>query len=391
MEIKFEKIEGGSIMFYLWSGLLVLLVLGGIYAASLTHTHGMFLSGLTNRIPWGIQIVLADFYIGMSVGCMVIAALCESVGNTAYRSFPRIAVYLALLFSIAAFLSVISGQGRLGPALIGSFTHFNPASLFSINQALTSTLYIICCIFLYTLLAGKETLAKIISLIGVLWTIVLYSAAGYIYGLFSRELYGALLAPLVYTAAATASGIAAFILVTVAAFKLTKRDLDERYLPRSGRILGIVVIVSLSLVAVENVFRLSGTESLHAALFFLFGGFHSILFWVGFILIGGIAPVYILLRRNAQTPGIMLASILVVFGVLCERWLLILPGLMYPPALFSRWEEIVTESGVAPEGVVGYSVSFVELAQAFGILGLVGLLFLWGVKFLKLVPREAKM
>ncbi|MBN2321867.1 MAG: polysulfide reductase NrfD [Acidobacteria bacterium] len=390
MEVKFEKVEGGSIMFYLWSSLLAFLVLGGVYAAGLMHTHGMFLSGLTNRIPWGIQVVLAGFYIGMSVGCMIIAALCESIRNTAYRSFSRIAVFLALLFSIAAFLSVIADQGRIGHALIRSFTHFNSTSLFSISRILNFTLCLLCCIFLYALLTGKEKLAKIISLIGVLWAVVLYSATGYIYGLYPRELYGALLAPPIFIAAAAASGIAAFILVTVAVFKLTQREPDDRPLHRTGRILGIVVIVSLCLVAIENVFRLSNCESLHAALFFLFGGFHSMLFWVGGILIGGIAPVYILLRKNAQTPRIVLASALVIFGVLCQRWLLVLPGLMFPPDPLPGWE-IVAESGIAPEGVVGYSASFVELAQALGIFGLVGLLFLWGVKFLKLVPREAKM
>jgi len=387
MEIKFEKIDGGSLMFYLWSGLLLLLVLGGVYVTYLMQTHGMFLSGLTNRIPWGIQVVLADYYIGMAVGCMVVAALCESLPNTAYRSFSRLAVFLALLFSIAALLSQIADQGRYGYAMIRTITRFNASSLFSINTFFYLTFIIFCCLFLYSLLTGKQMLAKIISLTGILWAIVLHSATGHIYGLFPRELYRSLLAAPIFIAAAAASGVAAFILITAALFKLAKRTTDYAHVKRSGRILGIVVIISLCLVAVENIFRFFKYESPHAELFFLFGGFHSALFWVGFILFGCVAPVYILFRKNTQLPGIVLASALVIFGVLCERWLMILPGLMLPPDLFP-WREVVEGSGVVPEGIAGYSASFPELAQAFGILGLAGLLFLWGIKFLKIVPGK---
>lgn len=385
MEIKFEKVEGGSVMFYLWSGLLTLLVLGGIHATSLMHTHGMFLSGLTNRIPWGIQVVLADYYIGIAVGCMIMAALCESISKIAYRAFSRITASLALLFTIAALLSQITDQGRIGYALIRPFTHFNASSLFSVNYIFYFTFIPVSCLFLYALLTGREKLAKIAAMIGVLWAVVLHSGTGYIYGHFPRELHSALLAPPTYIAAALASGTAVSILVTFAVFKPAKRDLDDKHLLWSGRILRTVVIVSLCLVAVENIIRLFNNESIYAALFFLFGGFHSILFWVGFILIGGIAPVYILLRKNTQTPGIVFASALVLFGVLCECWLLVLPGLTFQPDLFQGWK-IVEESGGGSESIAGYSMSFPELAQALGIIGLVGLLFLWGMKFLKLVP-----
>ena len=85
-----------------------------------------------------------------------------------------------------------------------------------------------------------------------------------------------------------------------------------------------------------------------------------------------------------------MASVLVAVGVLCKCWLLVLPGLMFPPDLFSGWE-IVAESAVTQEGIVGYSSSFPELTQAFGIFGLIGLLFLWGMKFLELVPKETEV
>jgi Ni/Fe-hydrogenase subunit HybB-like protein len=73
---------------------------------------------------------------------------------------------------------------------------------------------------------------------------------------------------------------------------------------------------------------------------------------------------------------------------MCERYLIVLPGLTFPPHLFPGWE--ITH-GVIPEGVAVYSISLYEILQALGVVGLIGLAFMWGMKFMKLVPTEARM
>ncbi len=387
MGVQFEKIQGNSMMFYLWSLLLAALVLGGVYVTCLLNLYGMFLSGLTNRVPWGIQVVLADYYIGMAVGCIVIAALYEISDKWKDKSFSRIAVYLALLFSIAAGLSMMANQGRIGLALSRSFTHFNSTSLFSIHYIFYFSFGLVCCILLYALLNDKARLSRIISLVGVLLAVALHSGTGFLFGLLPRELYRSPMKPLIYVATGTASGIGAFLLVIVVLNKLTKRKTDFALLNRAGRILALALIAGLCFTAIENIYRSYQAESRQAILFFLFGGFHSVLFWVGWILLGCIAPAAILLRKTAGVAGIVFASILALFGVFLERWLMILPGLISPPDLFPGWE-ILPESTVMPEGVVGYSISFPEWLQASGIFGLTGFLFLWGLKFLKLIPGK---
>jgi molybdopterin-containing oxidoreductase family membrane subunit len=131
-------------------------------------------------------------------------------------------------------------------------------------------------------------------------------------------------------------------------------------------------------------------ESREAAHYFLFGGFHSVLFWVGLVTVGSVIPAIILFREKTgkSIPWIVFASILVVLGVICERYLIVIPGLTFPPDLFPGWEII---QGVVPEGIAVYSISFYEILQALGVLGLIGLAFMWGMKFMKLVPREARM
>jgi Ni/Fe-hydrogenase subunit HybB-like protein len=79
--------------------------------------------------------------------------------------------------------------------------------------------------------------------------------------------------------------------------------------------------------------------------------------------------------------------VLVVVGVLFERFLIVVPGLIHPPELFPGME--ITSSPIW-EGVVRYSVSFPEITQALGVAGIIGFAFLAGLKFMPLMPTEAR-
>ena len=107
MEVQFAKIEGRSPAFYVATTLLAILGLAGVYATYLMHEHGIFLSGMTNRVPWGLQIAMAIFYIGLSAGSLVVSGLYGIFGKDEYKPFARIAAYLAMLFLIAGLLSIL--------------------------------------------------------------------------------------------------------------------------------------------------------------------------------------------------------------------------------------------------------------------------------------------
>jgi Ni/Fe-hydrogenase subunit HybB-like protein len=78
---------------------------------------------------------------------------------------------------------------------------------------------------------------------------------------------------------------------------------------------------------------------------------------------------------------------LVIFGVLCERYVIVIPGLTHPPELIAGME--ITQS-VVEEGIATYSISFLEVLQAFGVFGVIAFMFGWGLKYLKLLPTEAR-
>ena len=179
------------------------------------------------------------------------------------------------------------------------------------------------------------------------------------------------------------------IVMIVGLFKATGRHVDDALIIWLGRFLAICLLVVVYFLFVENAYRVYVVELREAAIYYLAGGFHSFLFWVGLILIGCCVPMLILFhpRTGKSIRWLVFASALVVFGVLCERYVIVIPGLTHPPELFPGMEVV---SAVTQEGPVSYYGSWVELFQALGVFGIIGFLFVVGLKVLRLLPTEAR-
>ena len=390
MQVEFSKIEGRSVPFYLAAAVLAVLGVAGIYSTYLMSVHGLYLSGMTNRVPWGVQISMAIFYIGLSAGSLVVSGLYGIFGKLEYKPFARIAAYLAMLFLIAGLLSILTDQGRIDRVFVKPFTYLNATSMFSINPALYSGHVLICIVYLWALFREKGALTKIVSFTVCLWAIGTHTGTGAIFAFVPRELYNSALLPPSFVAAALSSGAALMILANVAVFRGTGRPMDDRLVIWLGRpLLAVFLVCTLYVLLIENAHRFYLAESREAGMFFLFGGFHSLMFWFGLIIFGCIIPATLLFIRRTGTslPWVVFASCLVVVGVLFERFLIVIPGLIHPPELFPGWEVTGT---VLWEGIVDYSISFYEVLQALGVLGIIGFAFLMGLKFLPLAPTDAR-
>lgn len=390
MQVEFAKIEGKSVGFWVGAAVLGALGIAGVWATWLMSVHGLYLSGMTNRVPWGLQISMAIFYIGLSAGSLVVSGLYGIFGKVEYKPFARIAAYLAMLFLIAGLLSIFTDQGRIDRVFTKPFTYLNFSSMFSINPALYSGHVLICIIYLWALFREKGTLTKIASFTVCLWAIGTHTGTGAIFAFVPRELYNSSLLPPSFVAAALASGAALMILVKVALFRGTDRPMDDRLVIWLGRpLLAVFLVCMLYVLLIENAHRFYLAESREAARFFLYGGYHSVLFWFGLIIFGCVVPATLLFlkRTGTSVPWVVFSAVLVVVGVLFERFLIVIPGLIHPPELFPGWEVTGT---VLAEGIVGYSISFYEVLQALGVLGIIGFAFLMGLKYLPLAPTEAR-
>ena len=391
MDVQFAKIEGRSTSYWVTVGILATATVAGFIATMIMHHHGLYLSGMSNRVPWGLQISMAIFYIGLSAGSLVVSGLYGVFGKMEYKPFARIAAYLAMLFLIAGLLSIFTDQGRIDRVFTKPFTYVNATSMFSINPALYSGHIMICVFYLWALFKEKGTLTKITSLVVVLWAIGTHTGTGAIFAFVPRELYNSALLPPSFVAAALSSGAALMILVIVGLSRATKRHLDDELIIWMGRrLLSIFIVVTFYLLLIENAHRVYLAYSREAGVFFLAGGIHSWMFWVGLILVGSVIPATILFIKRTGTSirWTVFASILVVVGVLFERFLIVIPGLIHPPDLFPGWE---IADAVLWEGVVSYSISPLEVLQTLGVIGFIGLAFVLGLKIMPLAPTEARV
>ncbi|MDI6751527.1 MAG: polysulfide reductase NrfD [bacterium] len=384
---KFETIKGKSIPFYLLVFVLTVLALIGILATYLLAKEGLYLTGMTTRVPWGLQIILAVFYVGLSAGSLVISSLYAIFGKIEYKPFARVTVFLSFLFLVAALLSIMSDWGR-PLKIFEPFYHFNPVSMFSINPFLYITYMIICIFYLLALFTEKEKLVKIIAPVAVIWAIGVHSGTGAIFGFSPRELYCSPLLPPSFIAAALSSGTGFMVIMILILFGWTKRPLNNELVVRLGRLLAIFIMIVLYFIFVENTYRYYLTQSREAARYFLFCGSHSLIFWGGLIVLGSIIPAIILFSKKAKSiPWIVFSSALVVFGVLCERYIIVIPGQTHPPDLFPNMKIV---SFLVEEGITTYSIGFYEVLQALGVVGIIGLIFVLGLRVLKFLPTDAK-
>ena len=75
MKIEFSPLEGRSAQFYAFMLVLLALAGAGLLATYLMYSQGLHITGMSNRVPWGISIVMAIYYIGLSAGSLVLSAM----------------------------------------------------------------------------------------------------------------------------------------------------------------------------------------------------------------------------------------------------------------------------------------------------------------------------
>jgi molybdopterin-containing oxidoreductase family membrane subunit len=261
--------------------------------------------------------------------------------------------------------------------------------MFSINPILYIGHILICVVYLWALFTERKRWTTVVATVAFGWAFCVHSGTGAIFGFGARVLYESPLLPASFVAAAMASGTALMILMIVGLFRATRRHVDNELIVWLGRFLAVTILVVVYFLALENAYRAYVVELREAALYYLFEGFHGALFWFGLMFVGLIIPMFLLFYRRTgkSIRWIVVASMLVVFGVLCERYVIVLPGLTHPPDLFPGMQII---SSAINEGITSYSVSFAEILQALGVLGVIGFLLTWGLRTFKLLPTEAR-
>ena len=389
IKVKYSTIKGSSPGFYALVAVLGLLSLGGAWASYEMFSVGHYITGMSNQVVWGFPIVMAVYLIGLSAGSLVLSALSSVFGKNEFKSLARIAATLAALLLVGALMSIILDWGRPDRVMIPMYS-FNPRSMFSLNGILYSTYVAICLVYLWAMFNEKEKLVKLLGYTAVFWAVLVHSGTGAIFGFVgARELYHSPLLPPSFIAAALSSGTALMILVLLMTFKWTKRELDDRLIKNLGSYLATFIIVVIYFIFIENITRSYFPGNYEAQHFLLLdGNKYTWIFWLGLVGCGNVFPLLILMNRKLgkSISWIVIACLLVVIGVLAERYIIVIPAQIMPLDIMPGMDL----SSDFLDGEMGeYSVTFVEALQGLGITAFVFLLYVLSLKVFELLPEHA--
>lgn len=387
--IQYREIEGRSAGFYGLLAAFGALVLGGLLAAWLMEHQGHAITGMSNRIVWGMPHVFAVFLIVAASGALNVASIASVFGRTLYKPLARLSGLLALTLLAGGLAVLVLDLGR-PDRLIVAMTHYNFTSIFAWNIFLYTGFFAVVALYLWTMferrMNGHVGRAGMLAFV---WRLVLTTGTGSIFGfLVAREPYNsALLAPL-FIVMSFSFGLAVFLLVLMAACRLTGRALGDVVLNRLGSLLGVFVAAVLYFVAVYHLTNLYVARQHEVERFILLdGGVYTLLFWFGQVLLGGVVPLVILFSPLAKRArgALAAAAACVIVGGLTQVYVIVVGGQAYPQAMFP--DKVVASRFF--DGVVAhYAPSLPEVALGVGGVALALALTVVGLKVLPFLPRS---
>ncbi|MFQ5430933.1 MAG: NrfD/PsrC family molybdoenzyme membrane anchor subunit [Nitrospinota bacterium] len=387
-KIKFSTIEGNSKGFWALAAVLTLLVLAGVAGSLMRQIYGHQISGMSNQVPWTFMKVIAIYFIGLSAGSLVLSALSSVFGIKEFKPLARISAVIAAILLFGSLVSIILVWGR-PDRIVYPYFYWNFRSIYSLNGILYPSYIAICFFYLWAMITEREKLVTVIALVAISCAVLVHSATGAIFSFVgARELYHSPLLPPSFIAAALSSGTALMILILVITFKSTGRELDYSMVKKLARYLAGFIIIVTYFITVENINRFYFPKNYEVQHFLLMGGdIHTWLFWLGMVGCGNIFPLIILLypKTGNSFPWILAACTLVVVGVLAERYIIVIPGQVVPLDLFPGYD-IVSDF---QDGVIDdYRLSLVETVQGVGLASMIGLIYIFFLKFFPLMPED---
>ena len=391
--LSYTQIEGKSSSYWLLLGLLLAMMVAGFGAAMYMEHAGHVVTGMNNRIVWGMPHVFAVYLIIAASGALNVASIASVFNKAIYRPLAPLSALLAIALLAGGLSVLVLDLGR-PDRLIVAMTYFNAKSIFAWNQLLYSGFFLIVGIYLWFMLEKKMyQYIKIAAILAFTWRLILTTGTGCIFGfLVAREAYdAAMIAPL-FVAMSFAAGLAIYLSVLIVSYRLTGRDLGEVILFRLKNLLAIFISVVLYFVVVYHLSNLYVAEHHGVEAFILWGenggGVYAIVFWCLQIGLGTIVPLIILYSRLSSNRNlILLAAVWVVIGGLAQLYVVIIGGQAYPLEIFPGMQ--IIEGHFVDTAFVNYSASVPEVVLGLGMgFGLAFFVVVVGIGILGLLPRS---
>ena len=383
----YTELNSKGIPFYILLSIFGAIALIGLSAAWYMEHKGHYVTGMNNQVVWGLPHVFAVFLIVSASGALNVASIGSVFGRLAYKPLARLSALLAIALLVGGLSVLLLDLGR-PDRLIVAMTYYNFKSIFSWNIFLYTGFIAVAAVYIWTLmdreLKGISFYAGIAMFV---WRLALTTGTGLIFGfLVAREAYdAAILAPL-FIAMSFVYGMAIFILVLIVVSKADKRHLGDYIVGRMGKLMIVFISANLYFVVVQHLTGLYAAEHSGFETFLLTSGStYTWQFWILQISIGSLLPLVILMRRG-ETPNrtaVVMASVFVLIGGIAQIYIIIIGGQAYPLVLFPGME---VQSSFFDGIVNPYIPSLPEFGLGLGGVAISVILIIIGLKVLRFLP-----
>src|SRR5512135_3026622 len=99
-------------LFGVWVAILATLCGVGLAAGILVFINGLSITGLSDRVPWGLWITIDLSAIGLGAGAFLLSAAVYLLKLKKYEPVARVAVFVGLLGYTSALLTLLLDIGR---------------------------------------------------------------------------------------------------------------------------------------------------------------------------------------------------------------------------------------------------------------------------------------
>jgi len=374
-----------------WS---IAVLLGAFIAAAAgsvlyVEHHGHIVTGMNNHVVWGMPHVFAIFLIVAASGALNVASMASVFGKAHYKPLSRLSGVMAIALLAGGLAVLVLDLGRPDRLLV-AMTKYNFSSIFAWNVILYTGFIGVVIVYLFVQMARTvhPKFVKPAGLLAFVWRLALTTGTGSIFGwLVARPGYdAAIMAPL-FIAMSFALGLAVFLLVLMALFRLSDRPLGGELVHKMSRLLALFVAVVLYFTAVMHLTNLYAAEHSGIERFILAeGGVYTTLFWLVQIALGSLLPLALIYSTpKMTTPRAILASVLVIVGGFAQLYVIVIGGQAYPMEIFPGY---VSSSSFGDGAVASYSPSMPELLLGLGGVALALMATGVGAKILRILPTN---
>ncbi|QKX04034.1 polysulfide reductase NrfD [Aquimarina sp. TRL1] len=281
-----QAILHGSKKYHLWMAFLTFIMLIGMYCYTIQLEHGLSVTGMTDRVSWGLYISNFTFLVGVAAAAVILVMPTYVLKDIDFKQAVLIGEGLAVAALIMCLAFVVADMG--GPSVlwhmlpgIGVFNF--PDSMLTWDViALNGYLFINISIPFYILFRhyqGKDALSKVYvpgALLSVLWAVGIHLVTAFLYqGLQARPFWNnALLGPR-FLASAFAAGPALIILVLALIRYSSSFRIEDKTLKKIGIVVTVAAQINL-IMLVSELFKEFYAPTHHSeSAYYLFFGLHG--------------------------------------------------------------------------------------------------------------------